>query len=266
MKKTILILAVISSAICCQAKETWLTGTPFVSAGNVLLFRTDAMLQNNSGGRVLLLGTTRNAVSLLPALQAAAGKRVALRLYGDISMDPNNNYPPGYQGDALPNMRFIIWKIHMPDEIDTWDAGVKPSGLLKEEIPLRNGQPIPNAPARQLGSTGQVRPFSNVDPDSQLMKNVRFAMLRHVYRGNEEWARTNPNGIRFRLGRCITNGETVFVKALGATGKGAVKQAPMLLILTYDGQGNLNLVKDDVRFSREEKANLIRIGFPEDLF
>ena len=242
----------------CLAKETWLTGTPFINSGKVLLFRADGMILNNTGGSVLLLGTSRSAASLLPTLQAAAEKHMAIRLYGDISRNPDNNYPPGYKGDALPNMQFIVWKIHMPNEIDTWDAGVKPTGLLKENAP--------NSPRQDSGPTGQVRPFSNVDESGPLMSNVREALLRHVYRGNAELARSNPNEIRFRLGRCITNGETVFLKVFGASGKGAVKQAPMLVILTYDGQGGLNVVKDAVTFNRTEKANLIRMGFPEDLF
>lgn len=97
-------------------QELWITGDVF-SAHDILFFRADKPVQGNSTGRVVLLGTSKqDAQSILPLLMKAAEKKMTLRLYGYLQ--PNKGGFPGYKGPKLPDVAFIVWKLHMPDDPD----------------------------------------------------------------------------------------------------------------------------------------------------
>lgn len=96
--------------------EVWITGDVF-SENEVLLFKADKPIKGNSKGSVVLLGAPRgSAESVMPILLKLAEKKMKARLYGYLQ--PAKGGFPGKNPADLPNIAFVVWKIHMPDEPD----------------------------------------------------------------------------------------------------------------------------------------------------
>ena len=96
--------------------ELWITGDVY-SENDVLLFKADKPVKGNSKGAVVLLGAPKgSAESVMPILLKLGEKRIKARLYGYLQ--PAKGGFPGKNPANLPNIAFIVWKIHMPDEPD----------------------------------------------------------------------------------------------------------------------------------------------------
>lgn len=93
----------------------WITGDVFVK-DDVLFYRLDKPVKGNPLKDVVLLGTTKETADVLMApLFKAAEKHLTVRLYGWLL--PCDQKIPG-KTMPLPNVQFIIWKIHLPSDLD----------------------------------------------------------------------------------------------------------------------------------------------------
>ena len=96
-------------------QELWITGDIFTQ-DDILLFRLDKPVKGNPTGAVVLLGAARDSAGVLfPLYIQAAEKKMKLRLYG-ILMPAT----PGITSKTmkLPNVQFITWKMHLPEDPD----------------------------------------------------------------------------------------------------------------------------------------------------
>ena len=99
----------------------WITGEPFIEDG-VLFFRADKTVRDNPSGSVVLLGAPKSNLNMFQILMRAAEKKLRVRLFGELSVFSGK--VPG-KHRAIPNVQFITWKIHMPDEPDELPKGSK---------------------------------------------------------------------------------------------------------------------------------------------
>ena len=100
--------------------EVWITGDVLIGKKEQLLFRADKSVQGNNTGNLILLGATRQTMNvLLPMYMKAAEKHMKLRLYGLLVPDPSVKDPKS------PNVQFITWKVHLPNEPDELSANQK---------------------------------------------------------------------------------------------------------------------------------------------
>lgn len=257
--KTLHILLAFAILGCASlfADQAWITGTPKVENG-VLLFKTDA-------GPTYKMGTTKTATELLSALQACAQKGTAIRAYGDVYA--TDEIPPNYTGPKLPAKSFIVWKLHLPNEKDTFDQ--QPTSHVPKTPPNKSPTShVPKTPESRPNTQLQTNPgFFNVEKGSTLRSQVIRGLLRAAYLGNEKLARSNPNNIQFVLGTCICDGKTVAVKVAGGTGKAAVANPiPILVILRPDGAGNWVVVNEYTSITPAQRSALIAAGLPAGLF
>ena len=95
-------------------KGLWITGDPFVES-DVLFFRTDKPVKNNPAGNVVLLGAPKANTNMFQILLRAAELHLKVRLFGELYAFSGKI--PG-KHDTVPNVQFITWKIHMPDDPD----------------------------------------------------------------------------------------------------------------------------------------------------
>jgi len=258
-------LALTACSLTAHAVETWLTGTLFVGNG-VLLFRTDAPIEGNTGGPVVKLGTSRNATNLLPVLQAAAEKRMILRLYGDIAKD--NTVPPGYSGEPLPNISFVIWKMHMPNEKDTWDPGQKPKNLRKDDVLIDNGSG--KVVASQPAGTGYGElgnPAIEVPKKSALRRAIILGVRDSVYNNNRRLSIENPRHIDMTFSHFLCDGKDAAVKLTKLTADGPFRDpSPLLLFLRQNEAGDWYIYKQVQRVSQQELDYWTARGWPKSLF
>jgi hypothetical protein len=101
--------------------EFWITGEPFLHDG-VLLYKSDKPVQTDTMGNVLLLGVPKSDPNSIALLMKAAEKHLKLRLFGVIQ--PYSGGIP-VPKDKLPNLQFIVWKMHMPSDPDELPEGQK---------------------------------------------------------------------------------------------------------------------------------------------
>lgn len=138
--------------------EHWITGD-VTFENNVLLFHTDKPVRGDSEGNVVVLGGTKDSVAaLIPLLQKAAERKTKVRLFGALL--PFNGSFKNHPG-PLPNVEFIVWKLHDPSDPDVLPAsqrisingtnttlGGKPTTLINDETgkPFQPGTVTPNKP------------------------------------------------------------------------------------------------------------------------
>jgi len=99
--------------------EHWITGDVYEEKG-VLLFRTDRPVAGDSMKNIVVLGGTRDGVAvMIPLLERAADRKIKVRLFGALL--PNASSFASHPA-PLPNVEFIVWKMHMPDDPDVIPA------------------------------------------------------------------------------------------------------------------------------------------------
>ena len=99
--------------------EHWITGDVYEEKG-VLLFRTDKPVAGDSMKNVVVLGAARDgAAVMIPLLERAADRKITVRLFGALL--PNSSSFASHPA-PLPNVEFIVWKIHMPSDPDVTPA------------------------------------------------------------------------------------------------------------------------------------------------
>lgn len=126
MRYLLIIIAIVALTQRGQGSESvetglWITGDPFIEDG-VLFFRTDKPVQNNRAGNVVLLGAPKTNLNMFQILMRAAEKRLKVRLFGELSTFAGK--VPG-KHNPVPDVQFITWKIHMPDDPDELQQGKK---------------------------------------------------------------------------------------------------------------------------------------------
>ncbi len=99
--------------------EHWITGNVYEEQG-VLLFRTDKPVVGDSMKNVVVLGATHDGFAvMIPLLERVAERKIRVRLFGALL--PNSSSFASHPA-PLPNVEFIVWKMHMPDDPDVMPA------------------------------------------------------------------------------------------------------------------------------------------------
>lgn len=119
MRYLLILMAMVTLAAKARTGESaetglWITGDPFIE-DSTLFFRTDKPVENNPAGNVVLLGAPKDHLEILPVLMQVAEKHLKVRLFGELW--PFSGKAPG-KHDPPPNVQFIVWKIHMPEDPD----------------------------------------------------------------------------------------------------------------------------------------------------
>lgn len=119
MRYLLIVMAMVAFAAKGHTSEPaetglWITGDPFIE-DQVLFFRADKLVEKNPAGNVILLGAPKDNLEILPVLMQVAVKRLKVRLFGKLLPFPGK--APG-KHDPRPNVQFIVWKIHMPEDPD----------------------------------------------------------------------------------------------------------------------------------------------------
>jgi len=121
--------------------ETWITGEVF-SKDHVLFFKTDKPVKGNSQGNVVLLGFNRSVVNVFaPECMEAAEQHKRLRLYGILV--PSEGKMPNVKR-PLPNVQFIIWKMHLPGEPDELPGYEKVLIRAEDRVPGYDVKIVPH--------------------------------------------------------------------------------------------------------------------------
>ncbi len=124
MRHLVVVLILIASTQTFEAevkgRELWMTGE-IISKDGVMMFRAEKPIPGNNTGNIVLVGSTRDAKTVLgPLLMRAWERHVKLRLYGELQ--PANPPLPGQRG-KLPSLQFIVWKLHDPKDPDKLPPG-----------------------------------------------------------------------------------------------------------------------------------------------
>lgn len=115
-----LVFQLVLVRVACTAETAlWITGEPIIQ-DQMLYFRAEKPISNNSTGALVLLGAPRDNANLFPVLMKAAEKHLKLRLYGDLL--PFTGVLPSDR-QKRPSFQFIVWKLHMPGEPDELPKG-----------------------------------------------------------------------------------------------------------------------------------------------
>lgn len=105
-----------------QTDEVWITGEVFTE-DHILFFRADKPVKGNPRGAVVLLGAARDSAGVLfPLYLRAAENNAKLRLYGVLQRAGKGITSTKTK---LPNVQFITWKVHLPEEPDELPADRK---------------------------------------------------------------------------------------------------------------------------------------------
>jgi hypothetical protein len=95
--------------------EHWITGDIY-SENGVLLFRTDKAVAGDSEGNVVVLGAAKSTAQVLvPLLERCVESHSKIRLFGALLPFTGSfkSHPA-----PLPNVQFIVWKLHDPSDSD----------------------------------------------------------------------------------------------------------------------------------------------------
>jgi tetratricopeptide (TPR) repeat protein len=116
----------------------WINGQISLKNG-LFLFAADKPVRGNPLGNVVLLGSTRaTAKAMSPIYAKAAEKHLTVRLYGCLL--PFQSTIPNHP-EALPNVEFIVWKLHVPGDPDILPPDQKM--IILDPAPFEQIQPSP---------------------------------------------------------------------------------------------------------------------------
>jgi hypothetical protein len=91
----------------------WVTGDVINDPKQGLLFRADKPVEGNATGSLVYLAVPEDlSKTFAPMCYRAAERHIKLRLHGTFLPDS------GPKGPNHPNVNFVIWGIHEPDEPD----------------------------------------------------------------------------------------------------------------------------------------------------
>ena len=238
---------VLSSCVGGFAQEGWMTGKP-VSVSGTLLFQTERPIKDNSGGTFTVLTTTPDGAQLLlPALAQAADNGATVRLYGVLK--PNSGPPPaGYSGPPLPNIQFVVWKLHAPNEEDTFD----------------------NSPPAPVAAPSQEAPFYPkqqflVTKDTPQRRAIILAIFEFIY-GNHKMAVENPQHLQISWSHFYCDGLDALIKITALMSDTDLHvPVPFIIGLHKDAGEKWRVVKSGI-LAPHGRETFIRDGYPPSFY
>ena len=171
-------------------------------------------------------------------------------MYGRLEAN-STVVPTTYSGPALPNMQFVVWKIHSPNEEDTFDEPVQqPSAQMVSPREMK---------AAAVAKTA-------VPKNTALRRAIILGILEKIYKGGRKSAIANSWNCKITCSHFYIDGRNAIVRATAITAECPLAaQCPMLILLHKGTDGLWHFDNSYAKLSSQYKSELLDQGYPESM-